>query len=130
MKAQRVVLISDVLYHYVSREGSIGGSRKVEYRRDGFEAAVHRFEDLKELGCEPDMSTLLYFTIGYLSVVNPSDDPLYKKAAEIADSLKEIPAGLNRNRKIMLRIWKVKPGLFHTLCRILGQKEISETRDE
>ena len=123
MRAERIALISDVLYHYGSREGSIGGSRNEEYRRDGFEAAVQRFEDLKELGCEPDYSTLLYFTIGYLSVVKPSDDPVYKKAVEIADSVKEIPAGLNRKRKMLLKVWKVNPGLFHTLCRIFRQKD-------
>ena len=58
----------------------------------------------------------------YLIVMEPSDEELYLKAAEIVSGYEGIPHGLKAHERNALRIWSVNKTLFHNYCRDRGLK--------
>ena len=124
-KVGRIVLLPDVLYHQTFRKDSITQCISAENKRDGFQSAIERANDLKEYGCSEETyeSTLVSYAIGLLTRSFPSDDPVYALAANVADTIAYIPTELTWQKRIMLRIWKVNKALFHFICNAAGQKD-------
>ncbi len=123
--ADRIVMIPDILYYHVYRKKSISHICSVKNRRDAFVAALQRSEDLKAYGynVEAYESLLVSESLGLLGVSYPSDEPLYQKAAVIADTVKGFPPGMRRKKHLMLMAWKTDHNLFHFICYVLGKKD-------
>lgn len=125
LAAKRVIILPDVLYYFRYRNDSISHRCSLKNKRDGFLSALQQAEDLRSAGYEEEIYslTLCSRALGFLITALHSDDPVYGKAEEIIDAAQEIPAGLTRAKKLMLRIWKVDKRLFHFICRVTGQKD-------
>ena len=122
--AERILMLSDVLYYHVHRKDSISHTRSAKNSRDLFLAQLERAEYLKSRGCaetlyQPDVWSR---ALTLLALAEPDDDPLFRQAEAVADSISGIPPQLKRIKKLMLLIWKLDKRLFHLACRLLGQK--------
>ena len=121
MQAKRIVMIPNVLYYYVYRKNSISNCFSIKNKRDGFVSALERAEDLESFGSAKDVyePLLIKCSITYLVITDPSEDYLYRKAKEFADSLKGIPSFLPWKKKVLLMVWKTNKPLFHLIRRSL-----------
>lgn len=126
--AKKILMLPDFLYNFIYRDDSISHIRSVYNKRDGFLSALDFAKDMKSFGCSIDYyeMTLVSYAIGLLAIGGPSDDAVYEKAEEVLDAVKCIPAGLTKEKKLMLMIWKIDKRLFHFICSVTGHKETCE----
>ncbi len=125
--ANRIVLLPDFLYYYIYRKGSISRIKSSKNKRDGFISAIERANDLKKNKCGEDLylPVLWKYALIFLARTNPSNDPVFRQAEQVVDSIKGIPSMLNWKKKLLLLMWKMNKHLFHFLCRALGLKDES-----
>lgn len=122
--AGKIRMLSDFLGNITYRNDSLSHGRIVKNKKDGFLSAFEFAEDMKAFGCKRDSyeAILTAYTMGYLAIVKPDNDPVYRKAEEVLDGVKDIPVGLNKAKKTMLWIWKIDKRVFHFICRVAGLK--------
>ena len=123
-EAKRIVMINDALYYYVFRKDSISHTQSAKNTCDAFISALQKADDLNKYGfADETYETMLCSrALSYLGRTSPSDDPLFKKAESIVDSVKHIPSGMTLKKKAMFIVWKTDRRLFHFICRMTGQK--------
>ncbi len=121
MRAKRIVMIPDTLYYYVYRKDSISNCFSVKNKRDAFVAVLERAKDLEFFGCAENVYNPLLITcaITFMVFTDSSEGVLYRKAEEIADSVKGIPSYLPWKKKVLLMVWKTNKPLFHLIRRTL-----------
>lgn len=129
--ANRIIMIPDVLYHYVYRKDSIGNTRSAKNKRDGFISALTYSRDLKEHGCTEELYLSMLWTkaILFLMTAYPSPDTVFHQAEEVVDAIPGIPRFIPLKYRMLLRVWKLSPSLFHFICRILGLKDNSSKEE-
>ena len=125
-KAERILMLEETLYYHVKRKESISQMPLAENKRNGFEFALQRYNDLNSYGLpsERHVSTLYSYALSFLALTPPCADELYHKAEEICDSIKGIPNGLTIKKQIMLLAWKIHKNLFFLLCRMMRQNVV------
>lgn len=120
-KAKRVFQLSDHLYYHILREGSISHTLTISNRTDLFVASLERQSDLISYGYQAEKIHLCGAAIGFLSVIAPCDDLLYKKAVQIVDSTKGYPKGMSVKQKIGLMVWRISKRMFYLMCKGIGR---------
>ena len=121
--AKRIVMIPDVLYNYRVRSGSIAHTWSEKYKRDCFLSALDHYIDLKEWKFPPELHRAVVWNSAItFMMITESDDEDVRKAAQILDSIPGIPKEMPLKNRIMLRVWKTDPKLFHWICRLRGLK--------
>lgn len=125
--ANKIIYLSEPLYCHVFRGDSIAHTHIEKYRRDEYISTKERYSDYNSYGypTEKHIHYIYSAAIGYLASTVPLNDNIYTEAKTIVDSIKRIPSGLSRNRKIALISWKISKPLFYLTCIISGriQKE-------
>lgn len=118
-KAKRIVMLDTPLYYYRRREGSISFGKKYHMTREWYISIVQRYNGLLCLGYQVEKLELemLNDSLYYLMFVEPSEDPVYRHAVEIVNSLDKLAEKLSATCRNYLKIWKMNQTLFHTLCR-------------
>ncbi len=121
MQAKRIVMIPDRLYYNIYRKNSLSNCRSVKNKRDAFVLSLERAGNLGSFDCAEDvyMPGLISSAIIFLGIATSSDDQLYRKAEEIADSVEGIPSYLSWKKKVLLMLWKTNKPLFHLIRRTL-----------
>lgn len=121
--AMHILMLKDTLYYHIIRDDSISQLHLETYKRDGFEFAFQRYNDLISYGLPSNKhETMLYsYALSFLAVAKPSKNKLYQKAVEVCNSIKGIPYALTFKKKIMLGAWKINKKMFYFICRIMKQ---------
>ena len=124
-KADKIVLLSSRLYHYVYRPDSISHNNNVAIRIDGFLSNYERYEDLVRYGYPEGkvIGTLCAAAIGILARLAPDNDDVCVRAKTIIDSIKSIPRGLTWKQKVGFVAWKTNVRLFYLLSFIAGRRK-------
>lgn len=122
-QAKRFFFLPDCLYHHEYRDDSISHTKIVSYKKDEYEASRKRSRDLLLFGFpeEKIRYSSCISALRFLSVLEPSDNEMYKNVMEYVNSIDHIPKSLSKKMKVALAIWKINPALFHLLCRVTGR---------
>lgn len=117
--ANKTIMLSDRLYYYINRKDSISQTHNEAYKRDGFVAALQRYNDLVSYGYQSEKHAFLVYSyaIALLVRAKTKEDPVFKQAAKLCDSVKKIPHKLPLKKKIMLIIWKIDRNSFYSICK-------------
>ena len=123
-RARTIIAIDEVLYCYREREGSITKRKDKRAFQDCFASHLQRYNELLLYGYSKERlePVIVSQALIYLIVMEPSDEELYLKAAEIVSGYEGIPHGLKAHERNALRIWSVNKTLFHNYCRDRGLK--------
>lgn len=123
-KADRILMIQDILYYYRERKGSITQTNSIAYERDRLPSQIQRYQDLVRFGYseEREKERIQLAALKYCIHIEPSNDVLYQMAEEILSEAEKIPTSWQWKRKIMYGLWKIDKRLFHFFCRLSGKK--------
>lgn len=121
--AQNIIRVQNHLYFNQFRRDSICNTHTIANRQDGEMAVFERNVDLLTYGYPEKKQTdlLCSLAIWYLTRHTPCDDDQYKKAADILDSINEIPKRISLKQKIAFLTWKADKRLFYLLCGVAGR---------
>ena len=122
-KSGRIISLSDCLYYYVKRSDSITNTHTISSKKDRLAAYLERANDLISYGY-PDEKVIPYGpALALLSVMAPCDDPLYKKATEIVDSVNGYPKKLTWKQTFGRMVFRTNKksfyflGKFYFMCK-------------
>ncbi len=116
-KAERIISLSDCLYYYVMRADSIIHTHTISNRKDRLAAHLERAKILISYGYPNEKAIPYGAAISLLSVMAPCDDPLYKKAAEIVDSINRYPKDLTWKQTFGLMFFRMNKRLFYFISK-------------
>ena len=124
-RAERIVMITAVLYNYRMRHDSLSHTNDAVRDRDLFRAHLQRYEDLVALGHPKEKAekVLVIQSLRYLMRLPREDDVLYSRAAAVVSDYRGSLDGLSTHERNALRMWRLDKAQFHCCCRQLAEEK-------
>ena len=124
--AQRVFCTDACLYNYTAaRPGSISMSGYVRNMKDWEEMWSQKKADLSDMGY--DMSDYICWEAFFFLIHFGRIDGITDKLEKEVKDLKGFPEPFNIKQKVMLSIYRISPGAFDLVCRLLGRRAVKIT---
>ena len=123
-RANRILMLDEHLYNYRKREDSITGRIDEKREKEFFMTILQKYDDLLGYGYPKEKLelNLLRYALRLVICIEPSDDPLYKKADMIVSDYGGNTDELKPYERNALKIWRLNKTLFHNIYRINGKK--------
>ena len=129
-RAQRIMILADILYNHVLHKDSISMSRSERYEREGFLFAMERYNFLLEHKCPSEMHQVQLWNHAmrflFQTKTKAENDIVVKQAEEIMNSIPGIPSELAIKRRILLLAWKIDKHLFYRISVAFGKRNRKE----
>lgn len=130
-RANQIMVMHNVLYHYEFRSDGISNTHTLSNRRDFLAASIERYNDFVSYGYPEDKCRCLYDSmcgaaIGFLASCNAAshNDPMIIEATSILNKIEGLPSGLSWKQKAALLAWRIDERLLFFLGKVTGRNNL------
>ena len=122
-RAVRIYYLSEILYFYRFRRGSI--SHSLSNERDRLVMSMRRYNDLKKLGYPEHKAKAIVYGAA-LRCCGRAKGSVYVESTKILSSMERIPQNLSRKERWLMVLWHTNQGFYRWIYRVFLRLQTGE----